>query len=104
MTSTNWKQLAGFTKYDGTPSVQDRLFSTDQHVIPIGTNPSPGTDDFIEFSQDKLPDDDVSLSGNSIAPMQVPEGDIVLPAQEVPATPTAGVSSRGRVRKISQAM
>ncbi len=27
MTSANWKQLAGFTKYDGNPTVKDRLSS-----------------------------------------------------------------------------
>jgi hypothetical protein len=101
LTSANWKQLAGFTKYDGTPSVQDRLSSTDQRVIPIGTNPPAGTQDFIEFSQDVTPDDDVSLSGDSIASVQVSEGDLIAPINNVTVTPTAGVSSRGRVRKMS---
>jgi hypothetical protein len=36
--------------------------------------------------------------------MQVPEGDVTPPLQDVPATPSAGISSRGRVRKMSQAM
>ena len=104
MTSANWKQLAGFTKYDGTPSVQDRLSSSDQRVIPIGTHPPAGTQDFVEFSQDATPDDDISLSGDSIATMQAPEGELMATVENVPDTPTAGISSRGRVRKMSRAM
>ena len=50
VTSANWKQLAGFTKYDGTPTVQDRLSSADQHVIPIGTNLTPPENEPIEFT------------------------------------------------------
>ena len=38
MTQANWKQLAGFVKYDGTPTVQDRLSRSAQHVAPIGTS------------------------------------------------------------------
>ena len=61
MTLSNWKQLAGFVKYDGTPTVQDRLSSADQHVIPAGTNlPSPDVEP-IEFTQDYAPDDDISI-------------------------------------------
>jgi len=104
MTSANWTQLAGFTKYDGSPTVKDRLSSADQHVMPIGTNfPSPENEP-IEFTQDFAPDDDISLSGDSISTMQVPEGDIAPPLQETQPTPTADVSSRGRVRKMSHAM
>ena len=36
--------------------------------------------------------------------MQVPEGDIAHPLQATQPTPTAGISSRGRVRKMSHAM
>lgn len=104
MTSANWKQLAGFTKYDGNPSVQDRLSSSDQRVMPIGTNPPAGTQDYVEFSQDATPDDDVSLSGDSIATMQASEGDFIAPVENIPDTPAAGISSRGRVRKLSRAM
>ena len=104
MTSANWKQLTGFTKYDGTPTVQDQLSSADQHVMPIETNLSSSENTPIEFTQDFAPDDDISLSGDSISTMQVPEGDIAPPLQETQPTPTAGVSSRGRVRKMSQAM
>ena len=60
VTSANWKQLAGFTKYDGTPTVQDRLSSADQHVIPIGTHLPPPDNEPIEFTQDFVPDDDIS--------------------------------------------
>ena len=86
VTSANWKQLAGFIKYDGTPTVQERLSSADQNVIPVGTNLPDGTNESIEFSQDIPPNDDISLSGNSIDTMQVSEGDMALPLQEVPST------------------
>jgi hypothetical protein len=76
VTSTDWKQLASFIKYDGAPSVQDRLSSTDQHVIPIGTKTHPGTEDSIEFMHNITADDDISLSGDSIATMQVPKGEL----------------------------
>jgi hypothetical protein len=96
MTSANWKQLAGFAKYDGTPTVKDRLSSADQRVTPIGTNGIniPTVNDFIEFLQDVTHDDDISISGDSMATMQVSEGDITPPPQDVPATPSAGVSRR----------
>jgi hypothetical protein len=104
VTSANWKQLAGFIKYDGTPTVQDRLSSADQHVIPVGTNlPSSDTEP-IEFTQDYVPDDDISISGDSTSSIQFSEGDIAPPLQEPQPTPTAGISSRGRVRKLSRAM
>ena len=101
VTSANWKQLAGFTKYDGTPTVQDGLSSADQHVMPIGTNLPSSDNGSIEFTQNFVPDDDISLSGDSIGTVQVPEGDIAPPLQETQPTPTAGISSRGRVRKMS---
>jgi hypothetical protein len=101
MTSANWIQLAGFTKYDGTPSVQDRSSSSDQQMIPIGTNLLTGTQDFVEFSQDASPDDDVSISGDSIATTQASEGDFIAPVENIPNTPTADISSRGRIRKLS---
>jgi hypothetical protein len=104
MTSANWKQLAGFTKYDGTPTVQDRLSSADQHVMPIGTNLPSSENKPIKFAQGFTSDDDISLSGDSISNIQVPEGDIAPPLQETQPIPTAGISSRGCVRKMSRAM
>ena len=37
--SANWKQLAGFVKYDGSPTMQDRLPSAYSNVVPIETIP-----------------------------------------------------------------
>ncbi len=37
-TQANWKQLAGFVKYDGAPTVQDRLSRSTQLVAPIRTS------------------------------------------------------------------
>ncbi|KAL7477559.1 hypothetical protein ACHAW6_003364 [Cyclotella cf. meneghiniana] len=68
MTSSNWKQLAGLAKYDGTPTLRDRLSSANQNVIPVGTNLPDGTNESIEFSQDIPPNDDISMSGDLIAP------------------------------------
>jgi hypothetical protein len=101
-TSSNWKQLAGLVKYDGTPTSSERIgrsLPTD-HVIPIGTNnnSTPSTPDEISFTQDHQDlSDDMSLPDQGLADdVQVSEG-----ASE-PAS--AGVSSRGRVRKMSRAM
>ena len=38
MTSANWKQVAGFVKYDGLPITQDKLSSRDSFVVPNGTD------------------------------------------------------------------
>ncbi|KAL7482038.1 hypothetical protein ACHAW6_007722 [Cyclotella cf. meneghiniana] len=38
MTSANWKQLTGFVKYDGSTTVQDKLSSADNLLVPVGTN------------------------------------------------------------------
>ena len=73
-------------------------------MIPVGTNLPPPENKPIEFTQDFASDDDISLSGNTVATMQVPEGDIDPPLQETQPTPTAVVSSRGCVRKMSRAM
>jgi len=104
LTSSSWKQLAGFTKYDGTSTMQDRLSSADQHLMPIGTNLPSSENEHIKFVQEFVSDDDISLSGDSIGTIQVPEGDIVPPLQETKPTPTAGISSRSCVRKMSPAM
>ena len=104
MTSANWKQLAGFVKYDGSPTVQDRLSSSDSIVVPIGTHPSITTYAPIEFSQDQLPNEDFDLSHESEEVMHIPEGAGTHVLEETAGTPSAGVSSRGRVRKMSRAM
>jgi hypothetical protein len=83
------------------------LKAVDQHEIPIGTNEiniPAGTNAVIEFSQEIAHDDDISISGDSVATMPAPERVFVPPYQDVPVTPSAGISSRGRIRRMSQAM
>ena len=68
MTSANWKQLTGFVKYDGSTTVQDKLSSADNLVVPVGTSSSrtgiPATAP-VESSQVTLPDDDFDISHDS---------------------------------------
>jgi hypothetical protein len=105
ITSANWKQLAGFVKYDGTPSLQDRMSSRDSSVVTVGTNTRFSNDAPIETPHDfPIATDDYDIAPDPEEIMQVPEGviDQELPQEEV--TTSAGTSSRGRVRKMSRAM
>ena len=107
MTSANWKQLTGFVKYDGSTTVQDKLSSADNLVVPVGTSSSrtgiPVTAP-MESSQVPLPDDDFDISHDSHESVQVSEGDIALESHDETIAPSAGTSSRGRARKMSKAM
>jgi hypothetical protein len=100
--SANWKQLAGFVKYDGSPTIQDRLASWYSIVVPTGTLPSIPTDELIEFSQDQLPNEDFDFTHEKVT--HVPEGAGTDDLQQSALTPSAGVSSRGPIRKMSRAM
>ncbi|KAL7486160.1 hypothetical protein ACHAW6_011754 [Cyclotella cf. meneghiniana] len=57
-TSANWKQLVGFVRYNGVPTIQDHLSNTEQLKIPIGTSkgyPPKGTQHhFRSFHQQGL--------------------------------------------------
>jgi hypothetical protein len=61
MTQANWKQLAGFVKYDCTPTVQDKFSRTEQLVAPIGTSSTPPALNSVQFSQDNSSEDDFGL-------------------------------------------
>ena len=88
MTLANLKQLTGYVKYDGSPTMQDKLSSADNLVVPVGTSP-------MESLQDPLPDDDFEISHNSHKSMQVSEGDIALESHDEIIAPSASTSSRG---------
>ena len=105
ITQANWKQLAGFVKYDGTPIVQDRLSRPAQIATPIGTSSAPLTLNPVQFSQDTSSEDD-SDSANTLPDfMQDSEGAHDESTNESETTlPTAGISSRGQTRKLSHAM
>ena len=111
MNSANWKQLAGFTKYDGTPTDSQRLSDAESLAIPIGTNSIPHTiahalPTKISFDNkvSSVFSDDISTQQNV---MQVSEGATTTPTEPTTITEqpvSAGVSSRGRVWTMSQAM
>ena len=105
VTQANWKQLAGFVKYDGTPTVQDRLSRSAQHVAPIGTSSTPLALNSVQFSQDPSSEDDSDSAINLPDFMQDSEGAHDESTNDSDTTlPTAGISSRGRTRKLSRAM
>ena len=105
MTQANWKQLAGFVKYDGTPTVQDRLSRSAQIVAPIGTSSAPITINSVQFSQDTSSEDDSDSANDLPDYMQDSEGAHDESTNDSDTTlPTAGISSRGRTRKLSHVM
>ena len=50
--NANWKQLAGFVKYDGTSTVQDRLSRINNLVVPVGTNLVTHESSTVDISQE----------------------------------------------------
>eukprot|EP00956_Cyclotella_meneghiniana_P034025 scaffold101024_cov43-Cyclotella_meneghiniana.AAC.1 len=78
MTSSEWKQLAGFVKHDGTPVSRVPPGVTQQYVRPVGTTANVFTDvpsgdpDDISFTNDIS--DDASLPDTSPQDTQVSEG------------------------------
>ncbi len=107
-TSANWKQLAGFVRYDGTPTVQDRLSNTEHLVVPIETNP----DSLPREPNDSTPhhsndNDIIHFDSDQADLMSVSEGAVAIPEasnQDSTPAPSAGISSRGRARRMSRAM
>eukprot|EP00956_Cyclotella_meneghiniana_P025434 scaffold53086_cov60-Cyclotella_meneghiniana.AAC.2 len=101
MTSSEWKQLAGFVKHDGTPVSRVPPDVTQQYVRPVGTTTNDFTDvpssdpDDISFTNDVS--DDASLPDTSPQDAQVSEGASA-------SSSSAGISSRGRQRTLSRAM
>jgi hypothetical protein len=104
-TQANWKQLAGFVKYDGTHTVQHRLSRTAQLVAPVGTSSSSPALNSVQFSQDDSSEDDFD-SGNILPDsMQDSEGAHDESTNDSETIfPTAGISSRGWTRKLSRVM
>jgi hypothetical protein len=107
VTSGHWKQAAGFLKYDGTPTAKERgsarIVSS---VTPVGTRSRSNQVTPIQDSPDQDyfdASDDVSFAEplvNDDVPL--PEGASV-PVQDSTSV-SAGVSSRGRQRRMSRAM
>ena len=112
ITSANWKQQAGFVRYDGTPTIQDQLSNTEHLVIPIGTNagsiqrePNDSTphrsydNDIIHFDSDQA--DIMSVSEGAVAIPEASNQDST-PSPGATPSPSAGISSRGHIRKMSK--
>ncbi|KAL7480701.1 hypothetical protein ACHAW6_006364 [Cyclotella cf. meneghiniana] len=105
MMHANWKQLAGFIKYDGTPTVHDRLSRTDQLVVAVGTNFITHEANTANISQDGHSEVDSGLNDDFPDPMQDSVGAHDEPLSGVTnVLPSAGISSRGHIRRMSQAM
>ncbi len=107
-TSANWKQLAGFVRYDGTPTVQDRLSNTEHLVVPIETNPDSLPREPNDSTPHHFNDNDIiHFDSDQADLMSVSEGAVAIPEasnQDSTPAPSAGISSRGRARRMSRAM
>ena len=104
MTQANWKQLAGFVKYDGIPTVQDRLSRTNHLVAPDGTNNITHGSNTVDTSQDS--EFDFGSHNDLPDPMPDSEGarDGRMSNDMANTPPSAGISSKGCIRRMSQAM
>ena len=101
MTSADWKQAAGFVKYDGTSLNSAPSSVTQQSVRPVGTTnvsddpvTPPEDSDDVSFFNDLSDDQSITSDAPDV---HVPEGAAAPP-------PTPDVSSRGRQRTPSKAM
>jgi hypothetical protein len=103
--SSTWKQLAGFLKYDGTPTDQDQRPSRIvTSVTPVGT-----TSRVTQASSNEVSfyDDSADVTGDTSLAEQSVNDDIPVSEGASSAQPvsiSAGTSSRGRNRRMSQAM
>ncbi|KAL7489955.1 hypothetical protein ACHAW6_016110 [Cyclotella cf. meneghiniana] len=103
MTQANWKQLTGFVKYDGASTIQDRLSRTDHLVARIRTNLVTNKSNTADISQDVNAEVDFGLSNDLPDPMLASEGaHDTLSNDMANAPPSAGISSRGCIRRMSQ--
>ena len=100
-TNANWKQLAGFSHTDGTPTTPNPQGIIGNVSIPPTEPSETAQNDPIEFVQEFEPNDDVNIPHDvPINPMQDSEG----------ATPTAptltytGTNLCGKQHKMSRAM
>lgn len=59
-TSANWKQLAGFVRYDATPTIQDQISNTEHLVIPIGTSK--------DYPPNTTPDTSSTMTSQTLIP------------------------------------
>ncbi len=109
--SSNWQILAGLIKPDNTPTVEQVLqrarpsqpMAHDTNLLVPNQDPAQAHDElsFINF-------DDVSAKSDpdvneNIPPAAMQQVSIMEP-EGVTTPTTAGVSSRGRLRKLSRAM
>lgn len=107
ITSSKWKQLAGFVRYNCTLAIHNQLSNTEHLVIPIGTRegysprePNTNPDHFINNGITNFDSDQQDLTS-------VYEGSIAMP--ETPwqdSTPacSASISSRGQEKMMCHAM